>query len=130
MDVNAWSGEIQINGRLGRRDTWSEVWFNNIVARENGLDEYNGARYGCGLSFNSLRDSWWDGTISISKASTGEPSLRIQSPYPKRLGSLSPHLTVGTAAITMYTPGGGGGRDGSSFSVSYTHLTLPTILLV
>ena len=117
-------GDIQINGRLGRRDTWSEVWFNNIVARENGLDEYKGHRYGCGLSFNSLHDNWWDGTISISKDSTGEPSMRIQSPYPKRLGSLSPHLTVGTAAITMYTPGGGGGRAGSSFSFNNLGLNL------
>lgn len=124
MDINAQSGEIQINGRLGRRDTWSEVWFNNIVARENGLDEYEGYRYGCGLSFNSLHDNWWDGTISISKASTGEPSLRIQSPYPKRLGALSPHLTIGTAAITMYTPGGGGGREGSSFSFNNLGLHL------
>lgn len=124
MDINAQSGEIQISGRLGRQDTWSEVWFNNIVARENGLDEYNGYRYGCGLSFNSLHDNWWDGTISISKASTGEPSLRIQSPYPKRLGNLSPNLTVGTAAITMYTPGGGGGREGSSFSFNNLGLNL------
>lgn len=124
MDINAQSGEIQINGRLGRRDTWSEVWFNNIVARENGLDEYNGAQYGCGLSFNSLHDNWWDGTISISKASTGDPSLRIQSPYPKRLGQASPHLTVGTAAIAMYTPGGGGGRAGASFSFNNLGLNL------
>lgn len=124
MDINAQSGEIQIDGRLGRRDTWSEVWFNNIVARENGLDEYEGYRYGCGLAFNSLHDNWWDGTISISKASTGEPSMRIQSPYPKRLGAASPHLTVGTAAIVMYTPGGGGGRDGSSFSFNRLGLNL------
>lgn len=124
MDINAQSGEIQINGRLGRRDTWSEVWFNNIVARENGLDEYSGVRYGCGLSFNSLHDNWWDGTISISKASTGEPSMRIQSPYPKRLGASSPHLTVGTSAIVMYTPGGGGGREGSSLSFNNLGLHL------
>lgn len=108
MDVNAQSGEIQISGRIGRRDTWSEVWFNDIISRENGLDEYNGYKHGCGLAFNSLQDDWWDGTISLNKASTGDPSLRIQSPYPKRLGRESPYLTVGTSAISMYTPAGGG----------------------
>lgn len=108
MDVSAQTGDISISGRIGRRDTWSEVWFNNIVSRENGLDEYNGYRHGCGLAFNSLQDDWWDGTISLNKASTGDPSLRIQGPYPKRLGRESPYLTVGTAAISMYTPAGGG----------------------
>lgn len=108
MDVNAQSGEIRISGRIGRQDTWSEVWFNNIVSRENGLDEYNGYKHGCGLAFNSLQDDWWDGTISLNKASTGDPSLRIQGPYPKRLGRESPYLTVGTGAISMYTPAGGG----------------------
>lgn len=50
--------------------------------------------------------------------------MRIQSPYPKRLGASSPHLTVGTTAIVMYTPGGGGGRDGSSFSFNRLGLNL------
>ena len=108
LDINARTGDININGRIGRRDSWSEVWFNDIVARENNLDEYNGHKRGCGLSFNSLEDDWWDGTISMNKASTGDPSLRIQGPYPKRLGRESPYLTVGTAAISMYTPAGGG----------------------
>ena len=108
MDVNAQTGEINISGRIGRRDTWSEVWFNDIISRENGMDEYNGYKHGCGLAFNSLQDDWWDGTISLNKASTGDPSLRIQGPYPKRLGRESPYLTIGTAAISMYTPAGGG----------------------
>ena len=108
MDVNAQTGDISISGRIGRRDTWSEVWFNDIISRETGLDEYNGYKHGCGLAFNSLQDDWWDGTISLNKASTGDPSLRIQGPYPKRLGRESPYLTIGTAAISMYTPAGGG----------------------
>ena len=120
MDVNAQTGEINISGRIGRRDTWSEVWFNDIISRENGLDEYNGYRHGCGLAFNSLQDDWWDGTISLNKASTGDPSLRIQGPYPKRLGRESPYITVGTSAISMYTPAGGG----CSFSFNNLGLSL------
>lgn len=120
LDIDAQTGDISISGRIGRRDTWSEVWFNDIVSRENGLDEYNGYKRGCGLSFNSLQDDWWDGTISLRKASTGDPSLRIQAPYPKRLGNESPSLTVGTSALSMYTPAGGG----ASFSFNNLGLTL------
>ena len=108
MDVNAQSGEISISGRLGRRDTWSEVWFNDIISRTTGTDEENGFKQGCGLSFNSLQDNWWDGTISLVRASTGSPALHIQGPYPKASGQNSPYLTVGTDAIAMYTPNGGG----------------------
>lgn len=120
LDINAQTGDIAISGRIGRRDTWSEVWFNDIVSRGNGLDEYSGYRLGCGLSFNSLQDDWWDGTISLRKASTGDPSLRIQAPYPKRLGNESPALTVGTSALSMYTPAGGG----ASFSFNNLGLSL------
>lgn len=104
LDIDARTGDIYISGRIGRRDSWSEVWFNDIVARENGKDEYNGFKRGCGLSFNSLEDDWWDGTISMNKSSTGDPALNIQGPYPKRLGRLSPYISVGAAAISMYTP--------------------------
>ena len=120
MDVNAQSGEIRISGRIGRRDTWSEVWFNDIVSRANGRDEYNGYKNGCGLAFNSLEDDWWDGTLSLTRASTGDPALKLQGPYPKRLGRESPYLSVGTGALSMYTPAGGG----ASFSFNNLGLSL------
>ena len=108
LDVDAWSGDVSISGRLSRRDTWSEVWLNDVTSRDSGTDEYRGFKYGCGLSFNSLEDDWWDGVIVMTKASTGDPSLRIQGPVPKRSGSVSPYITVGTSAISMYTPQGNG----------------------
>lgn len=108
LDINAWSGDISISGRISRRDTWSEVWFNDIISRESGTDEYQGFKHGCGLSFNSLEDDWWEGAVGIVKASTGDPSLRIQSPMPKRSGKTSPYITVGTSAIAMHTPQGNG----------------------
>ena len=108
LDINAWNGDISIAGRISRRDSWSEVWFNDIVSRESGTDEYQGFKHGCGLSFNSLEDDWWEGAVGIVKASTGDPSLRIQSPMPKRSGKTSPYITVGTSAISMYTPQGNG----------------------
>ena len=108
LDINAWNGDISISGRLSRRDTWSEVWLNDVTSRDSGTDEYEGFKYGCGLSFNSLEDNWWDGVIVMTKASTGDPSLRIQGPVPKRSGNVSPYITVGTSAIAMYTPQGNG----------------------
>lgn len=104
MDINAQTGDISISGRLGRRDTWSEIWMNDIVSRETGIDTYNGQKWGCGLAFNSLEDDWWAGALTLVKASTGDPSLRLQGPYPKRLGRDSPYLSVGSSAIAMYTP--------------------------
>ena len=105
LDVNAVTGEIILDGRLGRRDTWSEVFFNNIVYRNTLTDVGpNGEKIGCGLSFRSFEDDWWDGTISLEKASTGDPSLTIQGPIQKNLSWKSPYITVGTAAISMYTP--------------------------
>lgn len=108
LDINAQSGDISISGRLSRRDTWSEVWLNDVTSRDSGTDEYQGFKYGCGLSFNSLEDDWWDGVIALTKASTGDPSLRIQGPMPKKSGNVSPYITVGTSAIAMYTPAGNG----------------------
>ena len=119
LDVNAQTGEISINGRLGRRDSWSEVWFNDILSRDSGTDTYNGERYGCGLSFNSIVDDWYDGTISLRRASTGDPALRIQGPAPKKAGTASPYLTVGTSAIAMYTP-----KANASFSFNSLGLNL------
>lgn len=119
LDVNAQTGEINISGRLGRRDSWSEVWFNDILSRDSGTDTYNGERYGCGLSFNSIVDDWYDGTISLRRASTGDPALRIQGPSPKKAGTSSPYLTVGTSAIAMYTP-----KANASFSFNSLGLNL------
>lgn len=111
LDIDAASGNIQIFGRIGRKDSWSECYFNDIVSRDSGKDVApSGARYGVGLAFNSLQDDWWDGVITIMKASDGSPSLTMQGPLKKSDGTMSPYITVGTTAISMYT------TAGSSFS--------------
>ena len=121
LDIDAQSGDIRISGRIARRDTWSEVWFNDIISRWSGTDEYQGLKHGCGLSFNSLEDDWWEGAIGILKASTGDPALRLQGPMPKSSGKVSPYITVGTSAIAMYTPAGN-----SSFSFNSLGVNLQT----
>jgi hypothetical protein len=121
LDINAQTGAISISGHISRRDSWSQVWLNDVTARESGTDEYQGFKWGCGLAFNSNEDDWWDGVLSLTKASTGDPSLRLQGPYPKRLGNVSPYLTVGTSAISMYTP-----ASNSSFAFSSAGINLGT----
>lgn len=106
LDINAWSGEIEINGRIGRRDTWSEVYFNDIVARDTKTDVSNGLKHGCGLSFNSLEDDWWPATLSLNKNSTGTPTLRLQGAIPKAQSYYSPYLSISQDAIAMYMPQG------------------------
>lgn len=118
LDINAQTGAINISGHIGRRDSWSQVWLNDIYSRESGGDEHNGLKWGCGLAFNSNEDDWWDGTLTLVKASTGDPSLRLQGPYPKRLGKASPYISVGTAAISMYTPAGNGSLSFNSSGIN------------
>lgn len=105
LDINAQTGAIEISGHISRRDSWSQVYFNDIVDRGTGTDMgASGNKWGCGLAFKSLEDEWWDGTIAIEKGSDGTPALRIQGPISKTVSYSSPYISVGQAAISMYTP--------------------------
>lgn len=105
LDINAQTGAIEISGHISRRDSWSQVYFNDIIDRSTGTDTgASGNKWGCGLAFKSLEDEWWDGTIAIEKGSDGTPALRIQGPISKTVSYSSPYISVGQAAISMYTP--------------------------
>ena len=119
LSIDAFTGDISLYGRIGRRDTWSEVYFNDVVMRANGLDEYQGYKVGCGLSFNSLNDDWWSGSIALYRASNGDPSLQLQGPIRKSSSGLSPYLSIGEAAISMFSPVGGGSLSFNSNGVFF-----------
>ena len=107
LDVNARTGAISISGHLSRRDSWSMVWFNDVISTRTGRDVgSDGSKWGCGLSFNSLEDSWGDGVIAMLKDRSGDPSIRIQAPYLRGVGDEVPYISVGTSYVTMYTPSG------------------------
>lgn len=106
LDVNAHTGAISISGHLSRRDSWSMVWFNDVISTRTGRDVgTDGSKWGCGLAFNSLEDNWGDGVIALLKDRSGDPSIRIQAPY-AGLGGDVPYISVGTSYVTMYTPSG------------------------
>ena len=106
LDVNAHTGAISISGHLSRRDSWSMVWFNDVISTRTGRDVgTDGSKWGCGLAFNSLEDNWGDGVIALLKDRSGDPSIRMQAPY-AGLGDAVPYISVGTSYITMYTPSG------------------------
>nr|DAX85389.1 MAG TPA: hypothetical protein [Caudoviricetes sp.] len=106
LDVNAHTGAISISGHLSRRDSWSMVWFNDVISTRTGRDVgTDGSKWGCGLAFNSLEDNWGDGVIALLKDRSGDPSIRMQAPY-TGLGDAVPYITVGTSYVTMYTPSG------------------------
>lgn len=120
LDINAHTGDIEIRGQIGRRDSWSECYFTDIVERKTHQDVgESGDKHGCGLSFSSLEDDWWSGTISLIKSSTGEPALHIQGPIQKSKSSASPRLSLGPAAISMYTPAGNGSFSFNSDGVFF-----------
>ena len=121
LDIDASTGAIILEGHLGRRDTWSEVFFTDLVSRVTNTDESGGQKHGCGLAFNSLEDDWWDGTIALLKDSTGNPAIRIQAPIAKNSSFFSPYITVSPAAIAMFTPNGN-----SSFSFNSGGLSMAT----
>lgn len=102
LDINAHTGEISISGRIGRRDSWSECYFNDLVWAQTGTDvARSGAKIGCGLAFNSLEDDWEDGALFIQKdANTGEPSITLQSAARKGAES-RPSLILGTQQVSI-----------------------------
>ena len=106
LHVNARTGSIRISGHLSRRDSWSQVWFNDVISVRTGRDTgTDGSKWGCGLAFNSLEDNWGDGVIALLKDRSGDPSIRMQAPY-AGLGDSVPHISVGTSYVTLYTPSG------------------------
>ena len=107
LDVNARTGAIEISGHLSRQDSWSKVWFNDVISTRTGRDVgTDGSKWGCGLAFNSLEDNWGDGVIALLKDRAGDPSLRMQAPYPGFIGDDVPYISVGTSYVTLYTPSG------------------------
>lgn len=116
LDINAHSGDIIINGRIGRRDTWSEAYFTDIVWASTGSDVgRDGEKIGVGLAFNSLEDDWWDGSIYVSKSSDGTPAIKMASPLRKTRENSKdtprPYVAVGTQGVNLYT----GSENGSSY---------------
>lgn len=102
LDINAWNGDIIINGRLGRRDTWSECYFDDIVWAQTGTDTSRaGAKIGCGLVFNSLEDDWEDGGLFIQRdGQTRSPSITLQSAAPKGAAE-RPSIVLGTQQVSI-----------------------------
>lgn len=129
LDINAHTGEISISGRIGRRDSWSECYFNDLVWAQTGTDvTRSGAKIGCGLAFNSLEDDWDDGALFIQKdANTGEPSITLQSAARKGAKS-RPSLILGTQQVSITVgPNGDWGalaisKYGFTSKVSYSSL--------
>lgn len=115
--INAHNGEIEISGSVGRRDTWSVARFNDVVDRITNTDNNElGGKWGVGIVMESLEDDWWPGLVAISKASDGEPTLRMQAPIQKSKSSNSPYINLTPTAIAMYTPASGSSY--ASFSLS------------
>lgn len=121
LDINAHTGEISISGRIGRRDSWSECYFNDLVWAQTGTDvTRSGAKIGCGLAFNSLEDDWEDGALFIQKdTNTGEPSITLQSAARKG-AEARPSLILGTqqASITVGPSGNWGSLAISKYGFS------------
>ena len=122
LDINSRTGDIIINGRIGRRDTWSEAYFGDIVWAASGTDiSPSGAKDGVGLAFNSLEDNWWDGALSITKDTQGLPSLTLQAPLRKAYGNTAetprPYLALGAERAYIYV-GSEGGTFGASLSLT------------
>ena len=115
--ISARTGEIEISGSVGRRDTWSVAKFNDVVDRITNTDiNQLGGKWGVGIVMESLEDDWWPGLVAISKASDGEPTLKIQAPVQKSKSSNSPYINLTPTAIAMYMPNSGSSYAAFSFS--------------
>lgn len=112
MFIDGRSGSIRISGNLGRSDTWSECYFDNLVWETTGTDvDHDGARIGVGLAFDSKIDNWKNGSIALRRDSKGEPSLLFQSPIKKAGNVYQPTITMGTKSIDMDIGGVSGRKN-------------------
>ncbi len=105
MNIDANTGSIEINGRLGRSDTWSECFFNDVVYTETGTDvAHDGARIGVGVGFRSKIDDWSDGTITLERDSQGRGAIAVRTPYPRAWNNFTqPSLHLGHDGFSVNT---------------------------
>lgn len=111
--INAQTGEVRISGRLGRSDTWSECFFDDIVWDTTGTDvSGDGARAGVGLAFRSKINDWKWGTISMRRRANGIPELSMQAPTNNMNAYQNPYILLSkedfTVAVTELKNGKGG----------------------
>lgn len=79
LDIDS-SGSIEIYGSIGRKDTWSECKFTDLVDPITQRDEGDTHYHGVGLAFASRRFQK-DGTITVSyNKSEHTGSLRLIAP--------------------------------------------------
>lgn len=123
MHISANTGSIQIAGRLGRADTWSETFFNDITWDRTGSDYFDGWRAGVGLAFSSKRNAdWKDGAIFLVSSPEGVPGVRVQSPWRASASRGYPshmHVSPETVRTVVY----GVGYDDSTYAVQYLSRT-------
>lgn len=104
MRIDARTGSIEIAGRIGRRDTWSDAYFNDIVWHNTGTDyDSDGWRAGVGLAFApTYNNDWLPGSIFLASSDKHIPEVRIHSPW-KRNASLGlpSHIRVTPDNIRM-----------------------------
>lgn len=114
MRINAKTGSIDIAGRLGRADSWSETYFNDIVWDNTGTDyDGEGWRAGVGLAFSpTYTNDWREGSIFLTASPQHVPGIRISSPW-KRAATLGrpSHINVTPDSIGMSVTGVGFAND-------------------
>ena len=129
MRISASNGSIQIAGRLGRGDTWSETFFNDITWDKTGTDYFEGWRAGVGLAFSSkINDSWRDGAIFLVADPSGTPGVRVQSPWRASASRGMPsnvHVSPEFVRTSVY----GVGYDDSEPASSYLYRTYGGIIV-
>ena len=110
MRISSHTGSIEIAGRLGRSDTWSETYFNDITWDTTGTDyDAQGWRAGVGLAFLPRTDAEWrEGAIFLVSSNTHTPEIRIQSPWKQRATRGHPSsIRVTPEEIRLVTFGSG-----------------------
>lgn len=118
LDINSRTGDIIISGRIGRRDTWSETYFDDITWSSTGTDVgREGNKIGVGLLFDSFEDKWWPGAIYVSKDSEARPTIKVQAPLRQAFGNTKdtprPYLAISSDGVSLYTGTETGGMLGT-----------------
>lgn len=103
VDINAYTGQVTIDGTLGISDTWSRAWFTDIVSAQTQADADNwGGHWGVGISMNKLASAYTYPALVTFREDPQFNGGMLYLQAPSNAAGQSPNLRLGTGGLYGY----------------------------